>query len=374
MDVRSTIYRVTVGTLLVGVVALGMPGLCWGQARPDPLYIGPYPSPKGLRAGRLEIYPRVEVEEVYDDNIFLDADDEQHDFITHYRPDVHARWALGDHVVEVGANADIADYSDNERENFTNHTFDGAIFLNFARVTVAAMEYFTDTTEPSSSAAQSELAPRTRHEDNETVGVVGLKFGEKARIEFDARYFDTDYKRPDLKRLELNEIGGGTSFFWRVAPKTDIFAGYEFTEVIFDDLDKIDPQDDSLNHVWLAGLSFEPGAKLVGRVSGGAQFRDFESLEDRTIPAFATALTWFATPKFTLAVHFSREFEDSSSSSADEFIRATKMRASMAYNLTDRLAVRLEGEYDLDDYNTDREEESGRGVAEIGYFIVRDLV
>jgi hypothetical protein len=350
---------------------LAIPGHCWAQARPIPRYRGADPTPQGFRIGSLELYPRLEVEEVYDDNIFLESEREQHDFITHWRPDVHARWNLRDHAIELGGSGDIADYSDNERENFTNHSFDGAIFLNFPRMSFNVLEYFTDTTDPSSSAIQSELDPRTRHEDNEIVSVIGIILGEKAKVEFDARHFDIDYERSDLKNLERNEVGGGASFFWRFAPKTNFFTGYEFTEVIFDDIDKSDPQDDSENHLWLVGLSFEPGAKVFGRVSAGTQHRDFESLKDRTTLAFATDLSWFATTKLTFAFHLSRGFEDSSSST-DQFIRATKVRASLRYDLTNRLSVRFEGEYDNDNYDTAREEDTGRGAGEISYFIIRD--
>ena len=374
MDVRITIYRATVGIMLVGVIALAMPGLCWAQARPTPRYVGAQPTPRGLRVGHLEIYPRVEVEEIYDDNIFLEAVDEEHDFITHYWPDVHGRWTFKDHVLEFGAMGDFADFSDNEQENFTNQVYEGALFLNFARVNLSVKEYYADTTDPSSSATLSELGPRVRHEDNESVGVLGVKLGEKARIEFDGRFYDLEYDTADLGRLERTEVGGGGSFFWRIFPKTDIFVGYEFTKIEFDSIVPSDPQDDSDSHLALAGLRFEPGPKLVGRVSAGAEHRDYESLDDHTTPAFATDLTWFATPKVTFTVFFSREFEDSSASATDQFIRATKAGGSMRYNLTDRLMVRFEGGYDNDNYDTTREEETVRGVGEISYFLIRDIL
>jgi len=104
-------------------------------------------------------------------------------------------------------------------------------------------------------------------------------------------------------------------------------------------------------------LRFEPGPKLVGRVSAGAELRDYNSIDDHTTPAFATDLTWFATPKLTLTVFFSRKFEDSSSAS-DQFIRATKVAGSVRYNLTDRLMF----------------DDTGRGVGEISYFVIRDIL
>ncbi len=36
--------------------------------------------------------------------------------------------------------------------------------------------------------------------------------------------------------------------------------------------------------------------------------------------------------------------------------------------------VRFEGEYDNDNYDTSREGDTGRGVGEISYFIIRDIL
>ncbi|MCH7646706.1 MAG: outer membrane beta-barrel protein [Nitrospinae bacterium] len=373
MKDRLTSYRSTLSALAALMLLVWGPGFVFAQARPSPMYVGADPTPRALRFGPLELYPRAEVEEIYDDNIFLEAVDEEIDFITHYRPNIHGRLNFKDHIVEFGAMGDIADFSSNEKENYTNQAYDAGLFLNFARLSLELKGYFADTTAPSSSATLSELGPRIRHWDSESVGVLGIKLGEKAKIEFDARFYDLEYDASGLGRLERTEIGGGASFFWRIRPKTDIFVGYEYTQLDFDSITAADPQDDSESHLALGGLRFEPGPKLVGRVSAGAELRDYNSIDDHTTPAFATDLTWFATPKLTLTVFFSRKFEDSSSAS-DQFIRATKVAGSVRYNLTDRLMLRLEGEYDNDNYDTARDDDTGRGVGEISYFIIRDIL
>ncbi len=373
MKARLTSYRSTLSALVAGVLLVWAPGFVFAQARPAPMYVGADPTPRALRFGPLELYPRAVVEEVYDDNIFLEAVDEEIDFITHYRPNIHGRLTFKDHIVEFGAMGDIADFSSNEKENYTNQAYDAGLFLNFSRLSLGLKGYFADTTDPSSSATLSELGPRIRHWDSESVGVLGIKLGKKAKIEFDARFYDLEYNASGLGRLERTEIGGGASFFWRIRPKTDIFVGYEYTQLDFDSITPADPQDDSESHVALGGLRFEPGPKLVGRVSAGGEHRDYDSIDDHTTPAFATDLTWFATPKLTLTVFFSRKFEDSSSAD-DQFIRATKVAGSMRYNLTDRLMLRLEGEYDNDTYDTARDDDTGRGVGEISYFVIRNIL
>lgn len=190
MKDRLTSYRSTLSALAALMLLVWGPSFVFAQARPSPMYVGADPTPRALRFGPLELYPRAEVEEIYDDNIFLEAVDEEIDFITHYRPNIHGRLNFKDHIVEFGAMGDIADFSSNEKENYTNQAYDAGLFLNFARLSLELKGYFADTTAPSSSATLSELGPRIRHWDSESVGVLGIKLGEKAKIEFDARFYD----------------------------------------------------------------------------------------------------------------------------------------------------------------------------------------
>ena len=81
--------------------------------RPRPDY-----DPLGVRAGGFLVFPRVEVGEAYNDNIFATDDDEEDDFITVVRPEVDFESDWNRHALNLRTGAEAGFYLDNDDENF----------------------------------------------------------------------------------------------------------------------------------------------------------------------------------------------------------------------------------------------------------------
>jgi hypothetical protein len=81
------------------------------RARPD------Y-DPLGLHAGSFRIFPRAEVGEAYNDNIFATKNNEDGDFITLLRPQIRAESDWGRHAVALQAGAEGGRYFDHTGENY----------------------------------------------------------------------------------------------------------------------------------------------------------------------------------------------------------------------------------------------------------------
>src|SRR2546430_17302073 len=64
-------------------------------------------DPLGMRAGSFLIYPRLGLQEVYNDNIFAAESNEQGDFITLVRPQLDVRSDWTNHAVDLHAGATI---------------------------------------------------------------------------------------------------------------------------------------------------------------------------------------------------------------------------------------------------------------------------
>ena len=62
-------------------------------------------DPLGMRAGSFLIYPRLGLQETYNDNIFAVESDEQDDFITLVRPQLDVRSDWTNHAVDLRAGA-----------------------------------------------------------------------------------------------------------------------------------------------------------------------------------------------------------------------------------------------------------------------------
>src|ERR1044072_1999750 len=81
------------------------------RARPD------Y-DPLGLHAGSFRIFPRAEVGEAYNDNIFATKNNADGDFITLLRPQIRAESDWGRHAVALGAGAAGGRYFEHTGENY----------------------------------------------------------------------------------------------------------------------------------------------------------------------------------------------------------------------------------------------------------------
>src|SRR5919206_3265727 len=81
------------------------------RARPD------Y-DPLGVRAGAFRIFPRAEVAEACNDNIFATKNNEVDDFITLLRPQIRAESDWGRHALGFQAGAENGRYFDHTGEDY----------------------------------------------------------------------------------------------------------------------------------------------------------------------------------------------------------------------------------------------------------------
>ena len=75
-------------------------------------------DPLGVHAGAFRIFPRAEIGEAYNDNIFAVKNNEDSDFITLLRPQVRAESDWGRHALALQAGAENGRYLDHTHENY----------------------------------------------------------------------------------------------------------------------------------------------------------------------------------------------------------------------------------------------------------------
>ncbi|MGB1548383.1 MAG: outer membrane beta-barrel protein, partial [Alphaproteobacteria bacterium] len=121
-----------VSTSLMGLVALGL-GFAIGIGDANAQYLGQRDTVKdrarpeldalGVRAGSFLLFPSVEIEEAYDDNIFKTDNATVDDHILSIRPalSINSQWSQ--HALGFSAGADSAFYADNDDEDYTDYNF-----------------------------------------------------------------------------------------------------------------------------------------------------------------------------------------------------------------------------------------------------------
>lgn len=322
-----------------------------------------------IKIGSLEIHPSLEVEQVWDDNIFQESTNEQHDLITLTRPGIRFFIPItGDHYLDLDYFAELSVFSDNSQENYQNQTLNAGGNLNFpGGLYFMVRDIYRDTTDPSSSAEQSDLDPRTRKKLNTALSTLGYKLGEKSRAELGFSYYTIDYEDPANDRLDRSEVAGRGTYFYKFWPKTTALFEFVHSSNMFDQLAQTDPQDDSKAYEFNTGLRFNTDAKLRGDIRVGYEKRDFETIGDDDNFVFDADLTWLATPKFTGRISFSRSTENAESST-DEFYTHNEVSVGATHRFTNKLYGSIDFTYYKDDYNTDREDENAIEVVEAGYY------
>ena len=81
----------------------------------------PEVDPLGIRLGGFMMFPRVEFEEQYDDNIFADEEAEIDDLITVVRPGMALFSNWGNHQLRLDYNSEIGRYASNDAEDYEDH-------------------------------------------------------------------------------------------------------------------------------------------------------------------------------------------------------------------------------------------------------------
>ncbi len=81
--------------------------------RPRPLF-----DPLGVRIDEFFLYPRLELDESYNDNIFATSSGTKSDFITDLKPRLDFVSNFGQHAFDVSAGADLGWYASHSTENY----------------------------------------------------------------------------------------------------------------------------------------------------------------------------------------------------------------------------------------------------------------
>lgn len=184
----------------------------WSKTDPEVLAqegpTEPSLQPQGVELGNFLLFPKLELDEVYDSNVFAEEDSPSGDFVTTLRPAVRLQSRLPRHALNLLATADVVRYArfgsdDHENLEFTS---DGRLDIGSASEVTglfSAQRYFEDR---GSDDDQDGKEPAEVHE---LLGGVGGKTRFN-RLMFSTRAEATrqtfgDVEREDGTRLNNND-------------------------------------------------------------------------------------------------------------------------------------------------------------------------
>lgn len=286
-------------------------------------------QPLGARIGGFLLYPKVEVQEEYNDNIFTTNKNEVDSWITRILPSAVLQSNWNNHALSFEVGGDIGFYSHDSDDDYIDFQalIDGR--LDVTRATEIYVEdvgferLHEDRGSDEIPGAAAEVWQYDRYGGDGGVRWKPNRLG----VEVFGGFHHLDYKSLDL-------VGGGSTSGDprdRNEMQAGLQVGYDFSPGYFayveTTYDKVDYDAavntggfnrDSDGYRGEVGLLFEATPLVTFDVSAGYVYRDYESNALKDVDGFSLRGegTWFVTPLTTVGLSLYSAVEETTSTTA----------------------------------------------------------
>jgi len=225
------------------------------------------------------VHAGLELQEMWDDNIYNESKDEKSDSITIIAPSVSL--SAGTHYkLEAGYTARIHQYQKYNDEDYTSHNGNAQILLNFPMgLAFKVRELYIDTKDPRSETG----GIRASHSINNISFGVGYEFpGTKLSLDVNASQFYLKYGQKENESINRKEESFGATIYYRFLPKTSALVELSTTMTDYFDSPSEATDKDSKKIALNTGLKWEPTAKISGTLKAGWADKTFDNAVDRS--------------------------------------------------------------------------------------------
>lgn len=323
-----------------------------------------------IHFGKLKVLPSMEVQVVYDDNIYLgNGNGEKNeatkvDLISHIKPGIALEYEIARRGnIRLGYKGDFAlyrDYSDNDWESHriffdVDYKAPAGLFFEFG-------ETYINSDDPHGSADQYQIGEITQRWTNNLTGNVGYKFHDRFKATVFSKYYKQDYDLDTdfAQDYTVAELGMGVGF--KVLPKTwGFFRIFYGEQDYYTDRGEVDSDNNATNN-WQRinfGLKWDDDAKLGGELNFGYKWmyydNDFDingdSYDDRNTWIASTLINYKAAAGTNLIFNISRAIR-TSGADTHEYYDDTAVGFNVEQKLIAKFVLTLGALYSNNDYNT----------------------
>jgi hypothetical protein len=331
-----------------------------------------------IHFGNLSIIPGVELQEMYDDNIFRGNGKEyanplttaqekkESDWITHAKPGLLLSYVMPERgFINLGYQGDFAFYSSNDGNNWKNHqgNFD-VNYLAPGGLILGINELYTRAEDPYGSADQYNIGRVTKRWTNDLKSKIGYMVSSNFRSFL---YFN-NYRQKYANDIfdfsqDYTDSEYGVGVESRFLPKTWGFLRYYYGQQKYNQnapglTDEFN--SDSTWHRVNTGLTWDADAKLSGELNVGYQWRQYDheftsaartvQRDDKKTWIAATAVNFKATETTNLALSISRAVRNTASDTNEQFTD-TGIGINLQQQLLAKLTLLCGLTYSRNDYN-----------------------
>ena len=264
-------------------------------------------SPATGAWAEMEIHPRLTVGEEYNDNIFLDATNEEEDWITTIEPGITLNYrnrsveAMADYSLRYrfykeNSDENLDDFKDVQQANanalfFANRPFTLRLAEVISREAIDQRDdYQYSDTENRSTVYHSTVTPEYR-----------LQLMPTFSLLFGYTYDRTDYV--DSRGDDAEEHEGRVSLVKQLSADSEVFARYAYSIQLSDnDADEFDRQDYTL------GITQQIGGRTTLSIEGGYSQIEYDSGFDTDNTNWLVNIAYHLSEPLTLSLAYSQDF------------------------------------------------------------------
>lgn len=255
----------------------------------------------------VEIHPRLMVEEEYNDNIFLDHNNEEEDWITTVEPGISLTYDNRSVDVDVDYSLRYRIYKDNEDEN--QDDFNDVQQADATALFFAGRPFTLHLSETISREAIDErddnefndIENRSTVYHTSVVPEYRLQLMSTLSMVFGYTYDRLDYV--DSRGNDSEEHEGRVSLIKQLSARSEVFARYSYAVHQSDyDLDEFDRHDYTL------GLTQQLGSRTTASIEGGYSDVEYDSGFSTDGKNWLVDISYHLSDPITLSLDYSQDF------------------------------------------------------------------
>lgn len=322
------------------------------RARPD------Y-DPAGIRLGGFILYPELALQETFDSNVFASSSDEESDFITNIEPSLNLRSNWNNHALNFRADALIAKYLDNSREDHNDYSFgtDGRVdILRDSRVFGGAS--YAVRHEPRYSPNDLGGVEPTKY-DVTSFNIAPEQVFNRLSVRLDGAFDRFTYENnrtaagvPILEdQRDRNEYQIGLKPAYELAPLRQIYGSLVYNWRDYDSASSFGFDRDSDGYSASIGARYDITGILLADVFVGYREQNYDDsrLATASGPAAGAKLTWNMTRLTTVTGSLTREIQETIVTGSSSYF-ATKAEVRADHELLRNLLLNANVSYENDDF------------------------
>lgn len=319
---------------------------------------------------KIRLIPNMTLEQKYTDNLFLDDQNEEEEWITTIEPGIDVR--IDSRWIDLSLDYSFRynyylnhdeltdfDFTGGQRANLETTFFEGHPFTLLVQATISR----ETLDEREASSATNELINKSTVYDYTVNPQYRFRLGGQSSLVFGYIYERTDHD--DSRGDDSQGHSGRVSLIRELSTNTQISANYTYKMNISDD------EEDYNEQSYTLGLNQQLGPRTEISLEGGLSTVEYVDVDDDE-----ESLTWSADISYrlsapiTLSLMFSQDFDNSATDGL------TKSRdASFGINYgKDSFSTRVEAFWDQADYlDSPREDESYGGRFNMSFPLYSNL-